>query len=115
DDVRADVEGRWHHFAHFKKHLELYNVDKLLLDPRAKEQVRQTGRLIVVEGCFDVAKLVEAGIYNVVATFGAHISDDQARKIKLLAERLGVKETVVWYDKDKAGREGTLKALDLLK
>jgi 5S rRNA maturation endonuclease (ribonuclease M5) len=115
DDVRADVEGRWHHFAHFKKHLELYNVDKILLDPRAREQVQRTGRLIIVEGCFDVAKLVEAGIYNVVATFGAHLSEEQARRVKLIAERLGVQETILWYDKDTAGREGAKKALDLLK
>jgi 5S rRNA maturation endonuclease (ribonuclease M5) len=115
DDVRADVEGRWHHFAHFKKHLELYNVDKVLLDPRAREQMQRTGRLIVVEGCFDVAKLIEAGIYNVVATFGAHLSEEQARRVKLIAERLGVKETTIWYDKDTAGRDGAKKALDLLK
>lgn len=115
DDVRADVEGRWHHFAHFKKHFELYNIDKLLLDPRAKDQVKQTGRLIVVEGCFDVAKLVEAGIYNVVASFGAHLSEEQVRRVKSVAQRLGVRETVVWYDRDSAGREGTKKALETLK
>lgn len=115
DDVRADVEGRWHHFAHFKKHFEMYNIDKLLLDPRAKDQVKQTGRLIIVEGCFDVAKLVEAGIYNVVASFGAHLSEEQVRRVKSAAERLGVMETVVWYDRDTAGREGTKKALETLK
>jgi len=115
DDVRADVEGRWHHFARFKKHLELYNLDKALLDPRAREQVKQTGRLIIVEGCFDVAKLVEAGMYNVVATFGAHLSVEQVGRLKLLADRLGVKEFVIWYDRDKAGREGAAKALELLQ
>lgn len=115
DDVRADVEGRWHHFAHFKKHLELYNIDKALLDPRARNQAKQTGRLIVVEGCFDVAKLVEAGIYNAVASFGAHLSEEQAKRLKFVADRLGVKEIVVWYDRDSAGREGAKKALETLR
>lgn len=115
DDVRADVEGRWHHFAHFKKHLELYNIDKVLLDPLARDQAKRTGRLIIVEGCFDVAKLVEAGIYNVVASFGAHLSEEQAKRLKFVADRLGVKEIVVWYDRDSAGREGTKKALEVLR
>ncbi len=114
-DVQADVEGKWHHYAGFKKHLELYNLDKLLLDGKAREQVRQTGRVVIVEGPFDVAKLVEAGIYNVAATFGAHLSEEQAGRIRLLVDWLGVREVVVWYDRDKAGRKGAAKALELLK
>lgn len=114
-DVQADVEGKWHHYAHFKKHLELYNLDKLLLESKAREQVRQTGKLVIVEGCFDVAKLVEAGIYNAAATFGAHLSEEQVRRIKLVVDRLGVREVVVWYDRDKAGREGAAKALEILR
>jgi DNA primase len=114
-DVQADVEGKWHHYAHFKKHLELYNLDKLLLDGKAREQAKQTGRVVIVEGCFDVAKLVEAGIYNAAAAFGAHLSVEQVERVKLLVDRLGVREVVVWYDRDKAGREGAAKALDLLR
>lgn len=114
-DVQADVEGKWHHYAGFKKHLELYNLDKVLLDGKAKEQARQTGRLLVVEGCFDVAKLVEAKIYNAVATFGAHLSDEQVSRIKLAMDRLGIKEVVLWYDKDKAGKDGAAKAIELLQ
>lgn len=114
-DVQADVEGKWHHYAGFQKHLELYNIDKLLLDPKAREQAKQTGRVIVVEGPFDVAKLVEAGIYNVVATFGAHLSTEQAQRLKFIAERLGVPGVLLWYDKDAAGRKGRAEALPLVE
>ena len=114
-DVQADVEGKWHHYHGFQKHLELYNIDKLLLDPQAREQARRTGRIILVEGPFDVAKLVEAGIRNVVATFGAHCSTEQARRLKFLAGRLGITDVLLWYDKDAAGRRGRAEASPLIE
>jgi hypothetical protein len=44
----------------FRKGLEIYNQDQLLLDPQAVPRIKAFG-LVLVEGFFDVAKLVEAG------------------------------------------------------
>lgn len=112
---QEETDGKWCHYAGFHKTLELYNLDKVLLDANAIEQIRQTGRVLIVEGCFDVAALVEAKIYNVVASFGAHLAENQLPRIKQIADTLGVKDFLVWYDRDKAGMEGQEKALALLR
>ena len=36
--------------------------DKLLMDEKALNQAQSRGEVLIVEGCFDVAKLIEAGI-----------------------------------------------------
>jgi Toprim domain/CHC2 zinc finger len=114
-EEQAEQAGKWYHYPGFIKTLELYNLDKLLLDERATEQAKQSRRVVLVEGCFDVAKLVEAGIYNVVAIFGAHLNESQVPRVRLIAETLGVDRFLVWYDRDKAGIEGQATALALLK
>jgi DNA primase len=70
--------------------------------------------VVIVEGCFDAAKLVEAGTRNVVATFGARLYEDQLPRLKLIADRLGVRRFLVWFDRDRAGIEGQSAALSLL-
>jgi DNA primase len=66
--------------------------------------------IILVEGIFDVWQYWQQGIYNVVATFGAHITDEQ---VELL---LGMTTTLVLsYDGDKTGRACTLKSIKELK
>jgi len=85
------------------------------LDQEAVRQARETGHVIVTEGCFDVAKLVEAGIRNTVATFGAHLAEEQIQRLKIIANRIGVWEFLLWYDRDRAGNEGQEKALEVLE
>jgi 5S rRNA maturation endonuclease (ribonuclease M5) len=106
--------GKWTYYKGFKKSLELYNIDQVRLDPEAQEQVKETGRLILVEGCFDVAKCVEAGVKNVVASFGTAVSQAQIDKLHLLKEVLGAKEILVWFDRDKAGSEAQGTLVDAL-
>jgi hypothetical protein len=48
----------------FRKGLEIYNQDQLLIDPEAGRQMVTFG-LVLVEGFFDVAKLVESDCCNV--------------------------------------------------
>lgn len=112
--VQEEREGKWHHYANFHKTLELYNIDNLLLDEKAVAQAKETGRVVLVEGCFDVAKCIEAGVYNVAATFGAHLAEDQLPRLKLIADRLGIDTFLVWYDRDVAGTDGQAKAVSLL-
>jgi DNA primase len=114
-EEQAEQDGKWYHYPGFIKTLELYNVDKVLLDDRAKDQARQSGQVLILEGCFDVAKLVEAGIRNAVATFGAHLDDNQLPRLRLISEALGVDRFLVWYDRDKAGIEGQAAALRTLQ
>jgi len=66
---------------------------------------------LLVEGAFDVAKCVEAGLKNVVATFGTRLSDPQADK---LAE-LSSSRVVVFYDRDKAGQKASVDAIAKLQ
>jgi hypothetical protein len=104
--------GKWWIYGGFHKTLELYNIDHVILDNEAVRQAQQTGHVIVTEGCFDVAKLVEAGIRNAVATFGAHLAEEQVERLKQIADRIGVRAFLFWYDRDRAGKEGQEKALD---
>jgi DNA primase len=107
--------GKWLTYKGFRKSAELYNIDKLLLDPVARDQVRKTGQVLIVEGPFDVAMLVEAGICNVVATMGSDLSLELAPRLKLLSKQLDNPEFVLWYDRDKAGRDGQAKAIETLQ
>lgn len=111
----AIEEEKWKPYGGFHKTLELYNLDKVILDARAAEQIRQTGQVLVVEGCFDVAKLVEAEIYNAVATFGWSLSEEQCKRLDLIAEHTGARRFLFWYDRDRAGQAGHEKARELLK
>lgn len=112
---QQETNGKWWHYAGFHKSLEIYNIDKVLLDEKARAQTKESGQIILVEGCFDVAKLVESNIYNAVATFGACLYESQLPRLKFLADELGIKKLMVWYDRDKAGIEGQKAALELLK
>lgn len=114
DDAQTDAHGKWWVYAGFNKSLELYNLDNLLSDPLAAEQARATGHVLLVEGPFDVAKLVEAGIRNVAATMGAHLSPHQLPRLDLIKRRLGVDRAVIWYDRDKAGNRAVNEAMGLL-
>jgi 5S rRNA maturation endonuclease (ribonuclease M5) len=108
-------EAKWWQYEGFHKSNHLYNIDRVLLDERAITQTQALGWVLVVEGCFDVAKLVTANCLNVIATFGASLAVQQIEKLKLIAERLGQETTfLLWFDKDKAGIEGQNKALSLL-
>lgn len=78
----------------------LYNYDNLDFDKNY---------CIITEGIFDVLKLTQLGYNNVVATFGAHITNDQ---IKLL---MPFTKIIICYDNDIAGQNATLKAITKLQ
>ncbi|WP_167730557.1 toprim domain-containing protein [Terasakiella sp. SH-1] len=66
--------------------------------------------MVLVEGAFDVAKCVEVDIKNILATFGARLYEAQVAKLKAL----GIKRALLFYDRDKAGFEGSGQAAELL-
>ncbi len=98
----------------FRKGLEIYNQDQLLLDPEAGRQARTFG-LVLVEGFFDVAKLVEAGCCNVGALMGAHISAEQIERLAWIRSRIGFPRIILFLDRDEAGRKGACQAFERLR
>ena len=114
DNQQIQKSGKWMFYAGFQKRLELYNIDRLLTDPEALAQVHLTGQVIIVEGAFDVAKLVEAGIKNVVAILGSELSPEILPKLELIQKHAAPKSLLLWLDRDKAGQAGTKKTMDWL-
>jgi transposase/5S rRNA maturation endonuclease (ribonuclease M5) len=98
----------------FRKGLEIYNQDQLLLDPEAGRQASTFG-LVLVEGFFDVAKLVEAGCRNVGALMGAHISAEQIERLVWIRSRIGFSRIVLFLDRDETGRKGACQAFERLR
>ncbi len=87
----------------FHKGLLLYNLHN------AKQAIRRTERAIVVEGYFDVLRLVDVGIEEVIAPLGTSFTEDQARLLKRYT-----KNVVLLYDSDTAGLRATFRAADEL-
>ena len=75
----------------------------------AKQAIRREERAIVVEGYFDVVRLVASGIEEVVAPLGTALTEEQARLIQRFA-----KNVYLLYDSDAAGQKATFRAGDAL-
>lgn len=80
----------------FKKGLNLYNYH------RAKNEVRMSGSIIIMEGFMDVIRAYSVGIKNVVATMGTALTVEQANLIKKLSHNV-----ILCFDGDKAGNKAT--------
>ena len=107
------TDGKYWSFPFFKR-LEIYNQDKLLLDALARQQVERFG-LVLVEGFFDVAALVESGCLNVGALMGSHMTEEQMARVKFISSRVPIPKITVFLDRDEAGITGAEKAVALLR
>lgn len=87
----------------FHKGTMLYNMHQ------AKHAIRKAEQAILVEGQFDVLRLVLAGIENVVAPLGTALTPDQAGLLRRYAP-----SAVLMYDSDAAGQRATFRAGDEL-
>jgi DNA primase len=87
----------------FKKGATLYNLHA------AKNAIRKEGAVIVVEGYFDVLRLVLAGCEQVVAPLGTALTSDQAALLKRYAP-----QAILLLDSDLAGLKATFRAGDEL-
>lgn len=77
----------------------------------ARPRIRDTGRVVVVEGYMDVMAVDRAGIgYAAVASLGTSLSREQAALLARYAT-----EVILAYDGDEAGRAATLRAGELLE
>lgn len=111
----GDDEPKYLFYQGFHKSAELYGQELIWLHEDAEKQIKETGALILTEGPFDVAKAIEAGLRNIVGSFGATFSDQQVSKLKSMAEHYGISKIIIAYDRDEAGRIGAVKAVDLLE
>ncbi|GAB3339714.1 hypothetical protein GCM10027299_52540 [Larkinella ripae] len=81
--------------------------DQLLFN---QKPLRKNKDLVVVEGILDALHCSAVEIENVVALGGTSLSPRQIEK----AIQAGTRRITLMLDNDQAGRNGTLKALDLL-
>lgn len=89
---------------------EIFHKGRLLYNlHQAKAAIRQEEAVILVEGYFDVLRLVLAGIEHVVAPLGTALTPDQAA---LLRRFTGT--AILLYDSDRAGLRATFRAADEL-
>jgi len=87
----------------FHKGSLLYGLDL------AKKNIRESGRVVLVEGYFDVLGTAAAGVEDVVAGMGTALTRGQAKLLSRYAE-----EVVLGYDGDEAGENAARRALPLL-
>ncbi|HSE67002.1 MAG TPA: DNA primase, partial [Gemmatimonadales bacterium] len=87
----------------FKKGTMLYNLHE------ARQAIRKEESVVVVEGYFDVLRLVLAGCENVVAPLGTALTADQAALLQRFAP-----QAVLLLDSDTAGLRATFRAGDEL-
>jgi len=92
----------------FHKGLEIYNQDQLVLDKEARLQCEQFG-LILVEGFFDVAKLVQADCRNVGALMGSSVSAEQIERLAWIGNRLQLPHILLFLDRDSTGQKAVGK------
>jgi DNA primase len=89
--------------AIFHKGRQLYNLHQ------AKGAIRKEETVILVEGYFDVLRLLLAGVDHVVAPLGTALTPDQATLLRRFAPA-----AVLLYDSDQAGLRATFRAGDEL-
>lgn len=88
----------------------IYHKGQLLYNlHQARQAIRLEEQVLLVEGYFDVLRLVLAGVENVVAPLGTALTPDQAALLRRAAP-----EAVLLYDSDLAGLRATFRAGDEL-
>jgi len=86
----------------FEKGRELYGL------ALARSAVRESGRVVVVEGYMDVVALAQHGIEYAVATLGTATSATHVQKLLRQSD-----EVVFCFDGDAAGRKAAWQALEV--
>ena len=87
----------------YKKSRSLFGL------PQALDAIRERGRVIVVEGYFDLLALHRAGLGEGVAPCGTALTQSHARRIRRYAS-----EVVLLFDGDAAGQAAAERSLPIL-
>ncbi len=76
----------------------------------ARNDIREKGNVILVEGYMDAISLHQAGFANTVATMGTSLNADTLQTIKRYTHRI-----IIAYDRDSAGLNAVLRSADLFR
>ena len=74
-----------------------------------KGAIKRLGYAVVVEGYFDFAQALQAGVKNPVATCGTALTDRQARLLRRFATKV-----ILSFDHDPAGKSASARCGELL-
>ena len=77
----------------------------------SKNQIRNLGFAILVEGYLDCIIPFQEGVHNVVASLGTALTDSQVR---LLRRYMDQPQIVVNFDPDSAGQAATMRSIEML-
>ncbi len=89
---------------------DLYNKSKILYGMHtARQAVKQSATLLVVEGYMDLLSLYQAGIRNCVATSGTALTEQHGQLMRRFAKRI-----ILVFDGDGAGRRAAIRAVHVL-
>jgi DNA primase len=75
----------------------------------ARDAIRREGRIVLMEGYLDVARALEAGIEEAVATCGTALTPGHGRLLHRFAEKVALN-----FDQDEAGQKAARKSFDVL-
>jgi DNA primase len=75
----------------------------------SKSAIRKTGYAVLVEGYFDLAQAVQAGISPVVASCGTAVNEQQVKLLKRFTSKV-----IVSFDPDPAGAGASARSGELL-
>lgn len=75
----------------------------------ARDAIRREGRIVLMEGYLDVARALEAGIEEAVATCGTALTPGHGRLLHRFAEKVALN-----FDQDDAGQKAARKSIDVL-
>lgn len=88
----------------FKKSDVLYNLCN------AKEYISKKNRVILLEGFMDVIAFYKADIKEAVCSMGTALTQNHAKLLRKYTDNI-----IICYDGDDAGKNATLKAIEVLK
>lgn len=90
----------------------IYTKNRILYGfSQAKEAIRSTRSVVLMEGYFDVISAHMAGLSQSVGICGTSLTENH---LKLL-QRTGAETIYLCFDTDNAGQTATLRAIDLLE
>jgi DNA primase len=88
--------------ALFRKSNVLYNLHL------AKQDIRKSRSVVLMEGYMDVLAAWQAGVHNVVGTMGTALTEEHVQRLKRYANRL-----ILAFDGDAAGVNAAKRAMDI--
>lgn len=77
---------------------------------QAISSIREMNSVILVEGYFDLLRLVDSGIENVVASSGTALTENQGRLLKRYTSNV-----IISYDSDQAGIKAAIRNSEILE